>query len=183
MKRLICSVTVLLVLTYFAVSCEKDDICAEGSPTTPSLIVEFYNKDNGEELVNLINFRYYAVGETDTLPDVEEGTTTSFSKIELPLRTDATTTKWGLIFTRRLSNGQFTEPNTDFLEFNYETNTAYVSRACGFATTFMLSPNLNGAPNPVHTDSEDADGLWIDDVEVITTNIEDESETHIKIFL
>ncbi len=182
MKRLIGSVTLLLVLTYFSVGCEKDDICPDGTPTTPSVIVEFFNKDNREELVNLINFKYYAVGETDTLPVVVDGTTTSFSRIELPLRTDATTTKWGLIFTRRLSNGQFTEPNTDFLEFNYETNEAYVSRACGFRTTFILAPDT--APgNPLLTDSEEADGLWIDSYEVDTTIIENENETHIRIFL
>ncbi|AWH86246.1 hypothetical protein HYN59_14505 [Flavobacterium album] len=183
MKRLIASVTLLLIATCFVLSCEKDDICATNTPTTPSLIVEFYDKDNTEELVNVVNFKYYAVGETDTLPDVADDVTTTVNKIKLPLRTNATTTKWGLIFTRRLSNGQFTTPNTDFLEFNYTTNQFYVSRACGYKTTFTLNPDQPLGSNPKLTDSDAADGLWIDDISLETTNIENENETHLKIFL
>lgn len=179
MKKLIASITLLLILTGFSLSCEKDDICAEGTPTTPSLIVEFYNKDNPEELVNIVNLKYYAVGETDTLP----GAPATVNKIELPLRTNATTTKWGLVYTRVLSNGQTTPPNTDFLEFNYVTNEIYVSRACGYKTTFTLNPDLDETPNPVLTDSDTADGFWIHSFTVMTTNIEKEDETHIKIFL
>lgn len=183
MKRLIASITLLLIITCFALSCEKDDICADGTPTTPSLIVEFYDKDNTTNLMNVVNFKYYAVGETDTLPEVEDNVTTTVNKIELPLQANATSTKWGLIFTRRLSNGQFTEPNTDFLEFNYVTNEIYVSRACGYKTTFVLNPDLVETPNPILTDSDAADGLWISSFSVETTNIENKNETHIKIFL
>jgi len=181
MKRLIGSVAVLMVLTYISLSCEKDDICPEGTPTTPGIIVEFYNKDNPEEAVNLINLKYYAVGETDTLPDVEDDVTTTVNKIELPLRTNATTTKWGLMYTRRLSNGTFTPYNTDFIEFNYTTLETYVSRACGYKTTFELDPDDPQGSNPILSDN--ADGFWIDRFEVMTTNIENENEAHIKIYL
>ncbi|WP_294818535.1 DUF6452 family protein [uncultured Flavobacterium sp.] len=179
MKRLIGSVIVLLAITCFSLSCEKDDLCADGTPTTPSIIVEFYNKDNTEELVNLVNLKYYAVGEADTLPDP----LATANRIELPLRTNATSTKWGLMYTRRLSNGTFTPYNTDFIEFNYETLETYVSRACGYKTTFMLNPDSPEGSNPLLTDSDDTDGFWIDDVEVLTTNIENKDEVHIKILL
>lgn len=183
MKRLIGSVAVLLVITCISLSCEKDDICAEGTPTTPGIIVEFYNKDNREEAVNLTNLKYYAVGETDTLPAVEDNVTTTVNKIELPLRTNATSTKWGLMYTRRLSNGTFIPYNTDFLEFNYTTLETYVSRACGYKTTFELNPDDPEGTSPLKTDSDTADGFWIYDIEVMTTNIENENEAHIKIYL
>ncbi len=179
MKRLIGSITLLLIITCFVLSCEKDDICADSTPTTPSLIVEFYNKDNHEDPVNVSNFKYYAVGETK----IFDTGATAVNRIELPLHTDATTTKWALVYTRRLSNGTFTPPNTDLLNFNYTTNQIYVSRACGFKTTFLLDEDTDEAPNPAKTDSDDADGFWIYDFEVETTNIENENETHIKIFL
>lgn len=184
MKRLIVSITVLFLLTCLSLSCEKDDICAEGTPTTPSIVVGFYDRDNPDELVNVINFKYYAVGVNDTLPNVPDGQATSFNEIELPLRTDATTTKWGLIYNRPLPNGQFVQ-NTDFVEFNYTTQQAYVSRACGYKTTFTLNPVTPEipTPNPLITDNNPADGFWIDNIEVLTTNILDKNETHIKIYL
>ena len=181
MKRLIASATLLLALACYLIACEKDDICPEDTPTTPSLIIEFYDKDNRTELKNVINFKYFAEGSTDTIPVTEPGVNTSFNRIEVPLRVDADVTKWGFIYSEQVTGGFIT--NTDFMEFRYDRNETYVSRACGYRTTFTLLPNTPESPNPVLSDAPEPDNLWIEDFDVETTNIQNEDEVHIKIYL
>lgn len=174
MKKLIASVAVLIALTFYLASCEKDDICAEGTPTTPGLIVEFYDKDNTTELKNISNLQYYVLGHDDI------DTLTSGSKLELPLRTDANSVKWALKYTASIG-GQVYQ-NTDFLEFRYTHDELYVSRACGYKSIFQLDQGNSLDPNPRHTDNTASDGLWIDRIDVINSNIENEDTTHVKIF-
>ena len=38
---------ILIILT--GLSCERDDICSENTPTTPSLVIRFYNVDDQEQ--------------------------------------------------------------------------------------------------------------------------------------
>ncbi|NJM80828.1 MAG: hypothetical protein HC854_16675 [Flavobacterium sp.] len=61
----------------------------------------------------------------------------------------------------------------DIITFNYTKEDIYISRACGFRTVF----NLNDA-DPVITIVDD----WIKDIEVIQPSIENENETHVKIY-
>ena len=39
----------LLFLSLLFISCEKDDICNEGTPGTPNLVIRFFDKDNPAE--------------------------------------------------------------------------------------------------------------------------------------
>jgi len=170
MKKFIASIVIFTLIVCYLCSCEKDDICAEGTPTTPSLIVEFYNKDN-REILKTINLEYYAEGfdDVDTIID---------SRLELPFRVDADNVKWSMTYVYTPTSGN-TIRNIDFLEFNYERNELYVSRACGYKTTFALDSDTD---DDSVTDSPEGDGLWIEDISVETLNIENEDETHIKIF-
>ena len=163
MKRII---ALLLIILTFS-SCEKDDICTE--ETTPRLILEFYDISNPANLKNVVNLKVKGVGQTADL-----GTYNAVSKIQLPLKIDGTTTKYSLIL-----NSLDTTPNEDFLQFDYTTQNVYVSRACGYKTTFTL----NGSPNGViKTDAAIPDSFWIQDINIQTTNITTENETHIKIY-
>lgn len=170
MKRLIASIALLLIISTYLLSCEKDDLCAEGTPTTPSLFIEFYQKDNVNVPKN-VDIKFIAFGSTKA--DSIRGTS-----MKLPLRVDANTTKWYL--TYRQVTGSATEINTDILEFNYQTKSTYVSRACGYKTTFTLDANTQDI-NPV--DGPENDGPWISDFIVDKLNIEDENEAHIKIYI
>ena len=162
MKRII---TLLLIILTFS-GCEKDDICTE--ETTPRLVLEFYDISNPSNLKTVLNLKIKGVGLTDDL-----GTYNGVSKIQLPLKIDGTTTKYSLIL-----NSLDTTPNEDFLEFNYTTQNVYVSRACGYKTTFTLnSPN-----GVIKTDAAIPDSFWIQDINIQTTNITTENETHIKIY-
>ena len=170
MKKFIASIIVLNIIVLYLSSCEKDDICPEGTPTTPSLIIEFYNKDN-REILKTINLEYFAEGFADV-------DTITSSRLELPLRVDADNVKWSMTYVYTPTTGNVIR-NTDFMEFNYERNELYVSRACGYKTIFALDPDTD---DTALTDSPAEDGFWISSFSVETLNIDNEDETHIKIF-
>ena len=179
MKKILPALLTALFIANLFWSCEKDDICAEGTPTTPSLIVEFYDKDNRTVLKPVTNFRYSVGGaEADTLPGAPDPS--PLERIEVPLRTDATSTQWYFRLSTPVTNG--VNLNTDIITFNYTTNEIYVSRACGYKTNFTLNPDTNENPTPVFEDVPEADGLWIQDVSLEQPNIENENEVHVKIY-
>ncbi|MCF6128766.1 DUF6452 family protein [Flavobacterium sp. AS60] len=157
----------LLLITISLSSCEKDDICID--ETTPRLILEFYDISNPSNLKNVVNLKIKGVGQTDDL-----GIYNAVSKIELPLDITQDTTQYSLILNSTSSTGA----NEDFLQFNYTRQNVFVSRACGYKTVF----ELNGFPSGViKTDAAIPEGFWIQDINILTTNIETENETHIKI--
>ncbi len=177
MKKIIA----LLLLTISFSACEKDDICTE--ETTPRLIVEFYDISNNANLKNVLDLKVKAEGALDFIvfnPSLPESDTDRYlfngSKLELPLKTgENTTTKYSLV----LDSESTTDANEDLLQFNYTPENIFVSRACGYKTIFKL----NAAPTGViKTDTTPADGFWMQDINIVTTNIETENETHIKIY-
>ena len=159
----------LLLFVGTLLSCEKDDICDSGTTTTPRVIVEFYDFSLQTNLKSVSNLKVTADDQIDSL-EVFDGK----SKIELPLKSAATSTRYSMIINSSLP----TSANEDFLEFNYTTNTIYVSRACGYKITY----NLNDINGVVQTDATMPDGNWIKDIDILTTTINDEKTTHIKIY-
>lgn len=157
----------LLLITITFSGCEKDDICID--ETTPRLILEFYDISNPSNLKNVVNLKIKGVGQTDDL-----GTYNAVSKIELPLDITQDTTQYSLILNSTSSTGA----NEDFLQFNYVRQNVFVSRACGYKTVFELNAFPTGV---IKTDAATPDGFWIQDINILTTNIETENETHIKI--
>jgi len=176
MKRLIGSVTLLLLICCYLWSCEKDDLCPDSTPTTPSLIIRFYNADNHAALKKVDNLKVFMEGsDTITLGTVDS--------IALPLRTDVTATRWALQYNRASSStpGTFIS-DTDIIEFKYTTREAYVSRACGYKVMFTLDEGTNANPNPVVTDVPEETHLWIDEFTIENKNIENENKAHVKIY-
>lgn len=173
MKRLIVSIALLLIISTYLLSCEKDDICA--TPTTPSVVIEFYQKDNPTVPKN-VDIKFHVLG-SDKMDSIGVNPAAT---LKLPLRVDANTTQWYLTYRQVTGAGTFT--NTDILEFSYQTKNTYVSRACGFKTTFTLNPDTE-EKNAI--DIPEKDGLWIPEsgFDVLKYNIEDENEAHIKIYL
>ena len=155
----------ILILTFS--NCEKDDICAEGTPVTPRLIIEFYDAANPTVLKNVTN-----LGVIE--PTFTEGFGfTGVNKIQVPLRTTANITT--LNFIQNGSDTDSANDNIDAITFNYERINEYVSRACGYKTLFYLNDI-----NPIELT---ADGNnWIQNIEVMQPNIETENEVHVKIY-
>jgi hypothetical protein len=160
-------IVLLLLLTITFSGCEKDDICAE--ETTPRLVLEFYDISNPSNLKNVLNLKVTGEGQT------ELGTYNGVNKVELPLDITNDITKYSLILNSSSSTGS----NEDSLLFNYIRQNIFVSRACGYKTIFSLNATPNGV---IKTDAATPDGFWIQDINIVTTNIETENETHIKIY-
>lgn len=171
MKRFIASIALLLIISTYLLSCEKDDICA--TPTTPSLLIKFYQID-APSVPKSVNLKFFVEG-SDKLDSVIDKT-----EMRLPLRVDTNLTRWHLRYNQ-ITVGQ-TLTNTDILEFHYQTKNTYISRACGYKTTFTLDDNTDDLENnPI--DVPEKDGFWIKGFEVLKNNIEDENEAHINIYL
>lgn len=174
-------ILLLLLVTISLSSCEKDDICTDD--TTPRLVLEFYDISNPSNLKSVVNLKVKAVGaadflvfntalaETDPARYLSNG-----NKVELPLDIIQDTSKYSLVLNSTSSTGA----NEDFLQFNYTRQNVFVSRACGYKTFFELNPSPTGV---IKTDAVTPDGFWIQDINILTTNIETENETHIKIYL
>nr|WP_309757213.1 DUF6452 family protein [Flavobacterium sp.] len=169
-----------IILLVFAValsfsSCEKDDICDANTPTTQRIVIGFYDFSNPSVLKNVTNLKVVGEGMTDGI--VFNGSpTTSGNTISIPLKTVGTSTSYSLTLNSGNTNPALI--NVDNLKFDYATQEIFVSRACGYKTTFTLD-----ATNPyTHTDGPAADQKWIKFISVEKNIIENENETHIKIF-
>jgi hypothetical protein len=173
----------LLLSILFAFSgCEKDDICDANTPTTPRLVIECYDNNNGTPTLKNVTKLKVVATDADSVPIVfnanllaTDASRYEFngSKFYLPLKTDATTTQYKLT----LNSGVAGIENTDILTINYEHHEVYVSRACGFKTLFDLDPT-----SPiVKTQPTISDGAWIQSITVLKYNLESENEVHVQI--
>ncbi|BCY29535.1 DUF6452 family protein [Flavobacterium okayamense] len=164
-----------LLLLIFAVSfwnCEKDDICAEGTVTTPRLVIEFYDVASPTTLKNVTNLRVEesgtgigvvfntALAETDANRYLINS-----NKIEIPLKTFADQSQ----FDFKLNYGDTTNEVNDIITIDYSREDIYISRACGYKTNFTLS-NFNFETN------------WISNATIEQTNVINENEVHVKIY-
>lgn len=162
---------ILVIVAIAFSSCEKDDICDTNTPTTPRIIIDFYDATNPTVLKNVVNLKVIGDGLAD---EDDLGTFNSVSTIKLPLKTTLNSTKYRLI----LNSTSTTSINEDLLQFDYSREDIFVSRACGYKTIFKLN-----SPNGVtQTDPTLADGFWIQEYTIEKTNIDNENETHIKIY-
>ena len=172
----------LILFLYLIINlgCERDDICAETTPTTPRLLIDLYDIAEPDEQKNVFDFRVQGVGNDNVLPDYN--VVSSANAIILPLRTDANTTEYKLHIDYGINdNGtpdnpddDFEEGNEDIIAINYTTEEIYVSRACGYKTIFK---------NVTLTVVQDSDN-WILSKESITDNqsVEDETTIHFNLF-
>lgn len=160
---------ILLVALSFS-SCEKDDICDATTSTTPRLIIQFYDVSNPTTLKLVNNLAIVAPGFTTGI------SFSGVSKIEVPLKTTEDTTTFN--FIQNGADTNTTNDNTDVIQINYSRSNVFVSRACGYKTVFTLN-STNGF---VRTDATSLDGLWIQNFDIVTSNIATENEIHVKIY-
>lgn len=185
MKRIFCLCLVLLLTNGFT-SCEKDDICASGTDTTPRLVIDFYDYTNPETLKKVTNLKVIGDGMENgivfspTFLDFNQYLSNQ-SKIAIPLDVSQDTVKYTFILNS--DNEDTSLIYTDTLEFNYSRQTIYVSRACGYKVNFNLNED-NALPDPyVLNDNPDTtQGEWIKNITVEKYNLTTENETHLKIY-
>jgi len=174
-------VTLLLLVIFTSTSCEKDDICDANTPTTPRLVIEFYNITTPSVLKNVTNLKVIGDGMTEGIifnasATGEDKYLTNGSKISIPLKTDANSTKYSFILNS--GNSNTTLIDIDEVTFNYTRKDVFVSRACGFKTLFTFDPS-----NSIVQTAVPATKLkWMQAISVEKSNIDNENETHIKVF-
>ncbi len=158
----------LVCFTALFSGCEKDDICAPDTPTTPRLVIEFYNNENPAILKNVTDLRVKNPGQNTFM------SFSNTSKIEIPLRTFEDTTVYEFTLN---ANATGISNNTDTIQINYTRDAIYVSRACGFKTFFTLNP-IAGFTVEATQDTN----RWIKNQNILQTKIDNENEVHIKLF-
>ena len=178
MKKII---AFFIILGFASSSCEPDDICDPNTPTTPRLLIKFYDKTIPSLQKNVENLKVIGEGMDEGVVLNPSATgdakyLSNSNSILLPLNTASDIVKYKFIL--RFGNKDPLLINTDNLEFKYTRENIYVSRACGFKTNFTLD-----LENPfTHTDTTPVDGKWIEYIIVLQKNITNENETIIKIF-
>ncbi|WP_338408357.1 DUF6452 family protein [uncultured Flavobacterium sp.] len=170
----------ILIATFSFSSCEKDDICDANTSTTPRLVITFYDITNPSVLKNVTNMKVIGEGMTEGIVfnsgSGKSKYITSGSTISIPLKTDADSSSYSFILNYGNANPSLV--NEDKITFNYTRDNLFVSRACGFKTVFALNTNNSYT----HADAAIPDLLWINAISVEKNNIDNEYETHIKIF-
>jgi hypothetical protein len=172
----------LLVIVLFSISgCEKDDICDANTSTTPRLVIEFHSAGvNTTVLKNVTNLKVIGEGMANGLvfSTAIDGSqyVTNGTTISIPLKTDANSTTFRFILNFGNTNTNFV--NEDKVTFNYTHRNVFVSRACGYKTLFTLDPI-----NPyIQTAVPSTSAKWMQYISVDKSNIDNENETHIKVY-
>lgn len=168
MNKFLSIISMLLIAFLFS-NCEKDDLCAATTPTTPRLVLEFFDEANPTVAKNVKSLKVYGLGRPDSI-----GIYNGINKLKLPLNTVGNTTTYKLVLNSTIANAI----NTDYLEVNYASQNIFVSRACGYKSVFKINP-IGGV---LRTDSESEDGIWMKSILVTNRSIESEDDTHIKIY-
>lgn len=178
MKKIL---AVLLLVSFFFASCEKDDICDPSTSTTPRLVLQFYDKNNITLTRKTTNLKIIGDGANENyLPNPSGGLTWNDTIVYLPLRINQDATKYKLILN--VDEDVTTIERTDILEINYKRNDVYISRACGFKTEFNLFGDPLRDPFILNNTPDAVQGNWINNIQVIQSQINNENEAHIKIF-
>lgn len=155
-----------LILLTFALTiisgCEKDDICL--SPTTPKLVLRFYDTANPNTVKNVERLSIWADGK-DTISNYKS---VVLDSVAIPLNVNTTQTIYHL--KTNSVNGNKANNITDTFTINYTTTEEYVSRSCGFKTIFnnVTITSTNG---------------WIQSFTPTSlTTIDTQTSAHVQIF-
>ena len=157
----------ILILLLPFLGCAKDDICVDGD--TPLMIVRFYDAADPTNLKQVSGLRVIGIGNGNPVGTFSDRTATD--SIGLPLRLDETATSFVFILNSADDDGMETG-NPDTLRFQYDIESQFISRACGFVGVYN---------NLQETSTPDSDN-WISDIEISRAFVQFSDSTHVKIF-
>jgi len=143
----------LAFLALLFISCEKDDSCID--PTTPNLIIQFYDYNNPENLksIDKLSIIYLVTGDTLQYENID--------RVEIALNVNDDFSSFKFI----------KDTEADMVSFGYQRENVFVSKACGYKTLFH---NIT-----INIDNID---YWIKNYEIINQEIVIDTATHVKIF-
>ena len=143
-----------LVLILFFLSCEKDDICIEGSENTNRISIGFI--DNESKNPTGITLSFIKGINNDSIIESFSG-----NELKLPLMVNSNETKYIL------------EQNEvkDTLIIFHQTDHLYLNRSCGFKANFLIQSDTEITKN----------SGWIREVSIEQDSIFNEEKTNIFI--
>ena len=144
-----------LILIIFFFSCEKDDICIEGSENTNRVTIVFIdNESKNPTGINLSLIK--GINNDSIISEAFSG-----AELKLPLMVNSNKTKYIL------------EQNEirDTLIIFHQTNHLYLNRSCGFKSNFLIKSD---------TEILKESG-WIREISIVQDSIFNEEKTNIFI--
>ena len=125
-KNILC----LLFLALLVMGCEKDDVCNEGTPGTPRVVIRFYDKDNPSTLKSPSGIKVKEVNQENLYAIL------SSDYIAIPMDLSKTFTRY--VFILPASTATLTIADT--LQFNHSNRKdIYSRRACGYSAEYVLN--------------------------------------------
>ena len=149
-----------ILILFFFISCEPDDICLESNEDTPNLILKFVDSFSGENK-SVSNLRIKGI---NNIEDFFVGTVDSIS---IPLNNYENTSSFS--FTKEFESNQ---SNEDLIYFNYARNNVYISRSCGYKMEYDIENII----------IENDNSNWIEDAIIETRTVNNEMSHHVKIY-
>ena len=145
----------ILLLSLFIISCEKDDICIEGSDNTNRITIGFLdNETKNPTGITLINVK--SIGNDSIIHEVFSG-----GSIKLPLKVNSNKTQF--IFDNKEA--------IDTLTIYHQSIHQYLNRSCGYKSNFLVN---------TQTEITKKTG-WIREITVVKDSIFNEEKTNILI--
>ena len=144
-------------------SCEKDDICLEGTPGTARMIILFKDHENPQLKKGVSKLLIRGLGQLDSL------TTFTGDSIAIPLRNNFDFTQYEM--TLRSSSPTLL---SDSLQINHTQFDTYINRACVYKSTFVFE-------KPFYYKLTQGEG-WIKNIEKIRDTLSDEKSSHLAIY-
>ena len=176
MNRIILKIF-LVCLGVLVSGCQRDDLCAASTDTTPLLIIKFFDIEEPEETRSPTNLRVWDTERDTILLD-----RVNIDSIAIPLKTFEDNTEYAFTLNARVNDEDDDDddddpntliPNTDILRFSYGREQVYVNRACAYKVIYSdLRLNIDAGD----------DDAWIQTYTIEQTEVEDETNRHISIF-
>ena len=159
-KNILC----LLLLSFFTLGCEKDDICNEGTPGTPRVVIRLYDKDNPTVLKSASGIKIKTVNQ-ENIYDILNS-----DSLAIPMDLSKSFTRYAFI----LPSSTVSLTIADTLQFNHTNRRdTYSRRACGYSAEYVLS-------NPAITTI--GSQTWYVNSIVQLDTIRNEEQAHLAIY-
>ena len=146
----------LFLILLLHQSCEPDDVCNLENPSTPQLVFRLYDANQPSQLKSVDTLR---VKDTDKKSILQ---LTNTDSIAIPFQINANKMNLDFLVSGGIS---------DELLIDYQTQDMYLSRACGFQSTFII--------NEIEISTNKS---WINTIEIVTNEILVDTLAHVKIY-
>ena len=150
----------VILILFFFISCEPDDICLESNEDTPNLILKFVDSFSSENK-SVSNLRIKGIN------NIEDFFVGNVDSISIPLNNYENTSSFS--FTKEFESNQ---SNEDLIYFNYTRNNVYISRSCGYKMEYDIENII----------IENDNSNWIEDAIIETRTVNNEISHHVKIY-